>query len=184
LASKKTALLFLLLTGLFAFALVRTATSSIETCHINSSDSYGAPKNTFYPSENVYVKGSGYEPSTTFDIYIVTHKATWNDGDVIPQPVAGTAATVPSDSSGEILAKVWQAPLTPGKYDIVIDVDHNGKYNKNIDCLDSNDCQVTAGFYVVPEYVVGAILGVVGCFAAFGVFRMFKAKRRLNGPAK
>jgi hypothetical protein len=183
LASKKTALLFILLTGLFALALVRTATASIETCHVESSDSYGAPKNTFYPNENVYVKGSGFPTfSTTFDIYVVNHKATWNDGDSIPPRVAGTATTVPGSSGNIPLTIVWQSPLTPGKYDIVIDVDGNGKYNKNVDCLDTNDCKVTAGFVVLPEYVLGTILGLAGCMAAFGVFRMFKSKDKTNRP--
>jgi hypothetical protein len=182
LVSRKTALLFIILTGLFAFALVRTATSSIfETCHVESSDSYGAEKNTFYPGENVYVKGSGFMDSATLDIYVVKH-TTWTDGDTIPPRVAGTATTVTSNSSGKILAIVWHAPLTPGKYDIVIDVNGNGKYDKNIDCLDSNDCEVTAGFFVVPEYVLGTILGLAGCIAAFGAFRMLRPKEKANRP--
>ena len=32
------------------------------------------------------------------------------------------------------------------------------------------------GFFVVPEYWLGTILGLIGCFAALGVFRFHKGK--------
>ena len=179
----KTALLFILVIGFCAFMLVRTAISSeVATCHCcESTDYYGAKKDTFYPGEDVYVSGSGFDPCTTFDIYVVCDKATWNDGDAIPSRVAGTATTVSSDASGNIPPTiVWPHDLTPGKYDIVIDVCANGKYDKDIDCLDNNDIQVTAGFFIIPEYLLGTILGVAGCFAAFGVFRRLKSKEKAN----
>ena len=34
------------------------------------------------------------------------------------------------------------------------------------------------GFFVIPEYWLGTILGLIGCFAAFGVFRVSKYQRR------
>jgi len=42
--------------------------------------------------------------------------------------------------------------------------------------LDDNDVVVTAGFLVIPEYWLGTILGLGGCFAAFGGFYMSKRK--------
>jgi hypothetical protein len=177
LISPKKTIIYALVIGLCAFALVRTATSpEVTTSHeCESCDSYGAKKDTFSPSEDVYVNGSGFEPSGTFDIYIVNDKTTWNDGDPIPPRIAGTEATVSSEADGRILPTiVWHHDLTPGKYDIVIDVNRNGIYNKNDDCLDDNDIQVTAGFLIIPEYVLGAILGLAGCFAAYGVFRFSK----------
>jgi hypothetical protein len=184
LVSRRAVLLFTLLIGVCAFALVRTAASSgVATCHFESGDSYGAKKDTFYPGEDVYVYGSDFLPSQTLKIYIVNDKATWNDGDAIPSRIAGTATTVSSQPDGKILPTiVWHHDLTPGKYDIVIDVNGNGYYNKNIDCLDDNDLQVTAGFLIIPEYVLGTILGLAGFFAAFGAFRMFKSKEKANQP--
>lgn len=181
LVSKKIVLLFALFVGLCAFALVRTAAApEIDCC--DSCDPYGAKKDTFYPGEDVYVHGSDFTPSTTFNIYIVSHKATWSDGDAIP-PSVGTATTVSSGPDEKIPPTlIWQHDLTPGKYDIVIDVNGNGKYDQGIDCLDANDVQVTAGFLIIPEYIIGTILGLAGCFAAFGLFRMVKAKGKADKP--
>jgi hypothetical protein len=43
-------------------------------------------------------------------------------------------------------------------------------YARAFDALDDNDIEITAGFFVVPEYPFGTILVLVACFAAFGVF--------------
>jgi hypothetical protein len=182
LTSKKIVVLLALLIGLCAFGMVGTAMSSgqIATCNTcGSTDNYGAKKDTFSPSEDVYVTGTGFPSCKTFNIYVVSHKDNWNDGDPIPSRIAGTATTVSSDNSGNILPTiVWPHNLTPGKYDIIIDVNGNCVYDKNVDCLDANDCQVNAGFFVIPEYLL-SILGVAGFFAAYGVFRFSKRKRVL-----
>ena len=34
----------------------------------------------------------------------------------------------------------------------------------------------TSGFFVIPEYLIGTILSIMGCFAAFGVFYLSKRK--------
>ena len=47
----------------------------------------------------------------------------------------------------------------------------NGKYDAGVDALDDNQMQVTAGFFVVPEYPLGTFLGVVTCIAALAVFK-------------
>lgn len=64
----------------------------------------------------------------------------------------------------------------PGKYDIVVDVNGNGKYDSGIDAIDSDDVQISGGFLVIPEYPVGAIVGLAGCLAAFGAFRVTKRR--------
>jgi hypothetical protein len=82
---------------------------------------------------------------------------------------------VSSDACGNIPPTiVWRHDLTPGKYDIIVDVNGNCLYDKDIDCLDANDCQVNAGFFVIPEYLLGTILGLAGFLAAYGVFRLSK----------
>jgi len=143
---------------------------------IESCDSVGTKKDSFMPSDIMYANGGGYAPSTTYALYIVNDD-TWSDGDPIPARVSGTATSVTSDSSGNIPPTVgWSPSLTPGMYDIVVDTNGNGVYDANIDALDDNDIQVTGGFLVIPEYWLGTILGLVGCFAAFGVFRISKRK--------
>jgi len=70
--------------------------------------------------------------------------------------------------------------LKLGKYDIVVDVNGDGYYNASIDALDESYIQIRSGLLVIPEYWLGAILGLAGCFAALGVFRVTKRKRELN----
>lgn len=144
---------------------------SIESC-----DSTGTRKDSFNLADTVYANGSGYSASTTYDLYIVGDVATWSDSADIPTPVI--AIKVSSDSSGKILpTAVWNKPLALGKYDIVVDVNGNGKYDAGVDALDDNDIKVTAGFLVIPEYPMGTILGLTGCLVALGVFSISKRNR-------
>jgi len=84
-------------------------------------------------------------------IYIVDDVA-WTDGMSIPVRAPGTSTLVVSDSFGNISQTlVWSPPLAEGKYDICVDVNRNGGYDQEIDALDDNEVQVTAGF-VVPEF--------------------------------
>lgn len=141
---------------------------------IESCDSTGAQKDTFQLSDDVYATGTGYAPSTTYDVYLV-EDVTWVDGMAIPPRVLGTTASISSDATGNVPATLlWSDPLVLGKYDIVVDVDGDGLYYAESDALDDNDIDVTAGFFVIPEFWLGTILGLAGCFAAFGVFRLSK----------
>jgi hypothetical protein len=161
--------------GIYAFSVTQPPVAPT----IGSCDSIGAQKDSFNLDDVVWVSGSDYAPSTTYDFYIVQDKNTWTTNDPLVR-VPGTATTVASDGSGNVQpTAVWGegAPqLTLGKYDIIVDVNGNGKYDEGIDALDSNDIVTTAGFLVIPEYWLGAILGLAGCFAAFGVFRISKRK--------
>lgn len=149
---------------------------------IESSDSTGTKKDTFYPADDVYVIGSGYSPSTTYDLYLVEDVATWSDGMPIPTRVAGTANAISSDASGNIpTTLVWSALLTLGKYDIVVDVNGNGVYDAGVDALDDSDIQVTAGFNVIPEVPFGTLMTFVSMFIAligFIGFKNFRPKFR------
>jgi hypothetical protein len=143
---------------------------------IESSDSMGVTKDTFNLSDDVYGTGVNYTASTTYDVYVVSD-VTWVDGMTIPARVPGTATTVSSDASGNITPTLlWSHPLTPGKYDVVVDVNSNGLYNVGIDALDNNDVQVTAGLLVIPEMYPGSILGLAACFATFSIFLVRKRK--------
>ena len=120
---------------------------------IESCDSTGVNKDLFDLSETVHVNGSGYSPSTTYDIYIVNDETSWSDGMTIPTRVPGTNTTVSSNPTGDIPpTAVWSPDLTLGKYDIVVDVNNNSKYDVGIDALDDMDIEETAGFHVIPEF--------------------------------
>ena len=120
---------------------------TIESCEIT-----GVKKDSFDLGATVYVNGSNYSPSTTFDLYVLDDVEMWTNGMLIPPRVSLTASTVSSDSSGNVHpTDVWNNPQTIGKYDILVDVNSNGQYDENIDALDNNDVEVTAGF-VVPEF--------------------------------
>jgi len=145
---------------------------------IESCDSMGVREDRFNLDETVYVSGSGYSPSTTYKLYLV-NDVTWEDGMSIPARVPSIATEVSSDSSGDIHpTAVWTDPLTPGNYDIVVDVNGNGVYDEGTDALDDKDITVTAGFFVIPEVWLGTILALANCFAAFGVFRLLKRRHR------
>lgn len=144
------------------------AEATIETC-----DSTGLYRNVFNLTETVYVNGTGYSPSATYEICVVNDVASWNDGMEIPARIPGTATTVSSDSSGHIPpTAVWGAGLSLGKYDIVVDVDGNGVYDDEIAALDNDDIEVTAGFLTIPEFpsflilplcMVATLLAVILC---------------------
>jgi len=154
-----------------------TPSSTIESC-----DSFGTTKDTFDLDNNVYVKGSipnqlyldtQSRNARTYPIYVV-EDSTWSDDMPIPPRVPGTEISVTPDPSGNIdPTLVWNSPLTPGKYDIVVDVNNNGFYDVGIDALDDSDIEVSAGFFVIPEFWFGTILGLAACFSALAVFLLY-----------
>jgi len=144
---------------------------------IESSDHEGYRKDEFNWDEGVYVFGSGYTPTMTYDLYIVEDVATWTDGMPLPSPVVQT--TVTADGDGNIpVTKVWIAKLEVGEYDIVVDVNDNGEYNEDVDALDDLDVN-SAGFFIIPELPSGTILGLATCIATLGLYRFTRKNIRL-----
>jgi hypothetical protein len=144
---------------------------------IESCDSNGVKKDRFNQGETVYVNGTGYPPSQTYNLYVVGD-VVWTDGMAIPDRVSGTVAIVSSDSSGHIPpTKVWDPRLNLGKYDIVVDVNGNGRYDAGVDALDDLDIY-GAGFFVIPEYTLGTIFALTVCFAGVAVYSKSKNRKR------
>lgn len=146
---------------------------------LESCDADGEEKDSFATNQVVYVKGNGFpEPPDGpywFDIYIVKD-VDWIDGMAIPACILGTEMQIPV--AGDLASTpVWSPPLTPGSYDIVIDLDRDGVYDAGYDHLDDNNINITAGLFVIPEYWLGTILGLAGCFAALGAYRILKRDR-------
>ena len=65
--------------------------------------------------------------------------------------------------------------FAPGEYDIWVDRNDDDVLDEGSEPVDTFG--LNRGFFVIPEYVIGTILGLVGCFAAFGVFRLSKRER-------
>jgi hypothetical protein len=135
-----------------------------------ATDNAGNTKSTFQLSDNVYVNGENFPASTPVTIYLVP------DGiDALPSnAVVSASATI--EASGELPnTLVWTSPLTLGQYDIWVDVNQNGVFDAG-DVWNNQAIGIYA-FFVVPEYSLGPILGLVGCFMAFIVFR---SSKRMN----
>jgi len=159
-----------------AYDSINLVQATIETC-----DSTGVRKDTFNLTDVVYVNGTGYLPSKTYDIYVVNDVTSWTDGMPIPTPVADTATTISSDLSGNIPpTAVWSVNLALGEYDIVVDVNGNGVYDEGVDALDNNDIEV-AGIIVIPEFSTTAILLVALMLTTFA---LITGKKRLRKKLK
>jgi hypothetical protein len=134
---------------------------------IHSCDSMEVEKDIFGPSEIVYAFGDNYDPDECVTIYV-----TQNGG-----PYVSThslySKTAKADSSGH-LGPIDLGTFPTGEYDIWVDRGMQNGWiaypNEPVDTF--GDC--AEGFLVIPEYLLGTILGLVGCFAAFGVFRVSK----------
>jgi uncharacterized protein YfaP (DUF2135 family) len=84
--------------------------------------------------------------------YIVNHRDTWATGDALVDVTQGPERDTPQfgcTNQGRTL--VWPAPLTPGVYDAVIDVNSNGVYDEGTDFIDNIDSFGNAvGGFLVP----------------------------------
>jgi hypothetical protein len=122
-------------------------------------------------------------PSYSFAIYVVTDQDSWTDKMLIPPRIPGTAEQVRTDASGNIQpTAIWYAPLTLGGYDIVVDMNNNGR-DVGIDVLQKARIDACPsqhyGVFVLPlpEYWSGTILGLTSFFAALGLFGLVKRRR-------
>jgi len=142
---------------------------------VEATDGAGVVDDYYLPGETVYIKGSGFSSSTTYQLYVV-NDADWYDEEPIPSRVPGTETNVTTDSNGDIPVGTvaWNPPLTTGKYDVVVDVDNNGKYDQLTDALDDGDIEVTAGFLVIPELPLGTATALT---LAFGSLMLLRKRR-------
>lgn len=138
---------------------------------VTSKDITGKQKNTFHPTESVYISGSGYVGERSYYLYIIDD-TTLSDGMNIPNRVSGTSTNVITNALGKIPTgtEAWKGPLIPGKYDIIIDVNRNGRYDEGIDAIDDDEIKVTAGFFVIPEMPLGTVTALTSTLAALVLF--------------
>ena len=137
--------------------------------------------NVFLPSDNVYVKGSFMNKQRTYTIYVI-NDTNLVMGNRIPTPVI-PPINVTTDNEGEFgPTLIWSAPLRPGAYDIIADCVEDGVrgYLDNADAIDDGETHVTAGFFVIPE----AMLGTIGTLSAAFAAAFLKHKNLLKPKTK
>ncbi len=118
---------------------------------ITSSDKDGEVKDLFVVTddskkESIFVKGAGFDANKTMNIYMIKHQEELTSGMEIFD-YSGVPTSITTDASGKVPLTVIMEKIhseDSGDYDIVADVDSDGKYTKNIDAgifdtLDSFD---------------------------------------------
>jgi hypothetical protein len=153
---------------------------SVSTCDIT-----GTSETAFSAGDNIYVNGAGFSPSATYTLYVVPDVSSWTNGMTIPTRTTGTATSVTTDSSGNIATTNIYTNALASTYDAVIDINGNGKYDAGVDVLCNSLTTNTAIFtvnpvFVAPEYAYGALIALVVCFAAFGLFYSRKNQKNKN----
>jgi hypothetical protein len=142
----------------------------VETCQ--ALDFSSDLKFTYNIGEPVYARGLTQNFSQTLNIYLVPD-TTWDqiNGQEIPDRIPGTVETVTTNSEGKFGPLTIWDHAQPGKYDICIDTNNNGRYNPEKDAVWDSQVQITAGFFVLPEYPFGALIALTACFAALAVYK-------------
>lgn len=122
---------------LFFLAFFFSFAQIVLAANIFTSDSSGTQKTIFYTNETVYLAPTAINVttnSTTVRVYVMQAATTWNNQTNLTH-VSGTYKVFTTNSSGYLITTniIWPATLTVGNYDVVIDVNSNGVYDKNID---------------------------------------------------
>jgi hypothetical protein len=133
---------------------------------VRSCGGDGSERTQFDVSEHVFACGKGYSANEALTIYVVRSGGPYHKNWALCSVGAkanGTGYLNPTDLGS----------FAVGKYDIWVDRDGNGWLNYLTEPVYKFGSCVY-GFFVIPEFWLGTILGLVGCFGAFGVFRMSK----------
>ncbi|MCS7192155.1 MAG: hypothetical protein NZ937_04120 [Armatimonadetes bacterium] len=116
----------------------------------------GQFKDEFNVDENVSVwLNPPWRPMTPYQMvrkYIVLHKDEWQDGDVLVDVTGRPEWDIMRFACANQYAyPVWIGPLTPSKYDVIIDMNNDGRYTLGTDYIDafSQTPQGVCGFVVL-----------------------------------
>jgi hypothetical protein len=135
---------------------------------LTSVDSSGTQTEEYVVGEAICISGSGFAPSTTYDVY-VTDDVTWTEGLTIPARVTGSVTTVTTDTAGTFTAYPVWPNAQAGVSDIVIDMNGDGIYNAEVDAIDED--HTTRSPFVVIEYPLCGLFAIITCFGALAVFK-------------
>jgi hypothetical protein len=105
---------------------------SVKTC-----SSSGEAQSSFNDGQDVYLTASGLSPSTTYPLYVVEDVETWATRVSIPSSVPGTTNSISTDSSGNLAPTSIFPNAIGGQYDIIVDVNSNGRYDEGDVLIDN-----------------------------------------------
>ena len=154
-----------LLVATLLLSLTNSVTAKVPI--IYGCDSAGSPSDFFGPGQHVYACGSNYDPNEKITIYVVRYE------DPYAAAYSKKSCTVEADGSGN-LEPVDLGTFANGRYNIWVD---RATFDGVLYPLTEPYCNLGScfpGLTVVPEFALGTILGLVGCFAALGLFAIRK----------
>jgi len=121
----------------------------------------GSDSDTYYPTDNVTVSGTGFPPGNV-DVYVVAEDDWTGPGPIpIPQPPDPdffAMVTIPTVGGNIPSTLIWAAPLTIGEYDVVFDVGQDTNYDAASDFVDHPHAP---GFIVIPAALPPGVGGEV-----------------------
>ena len=133
-----------------------------------ASDQQGIFKDQFDVNEIVTVwVNPPWRPLTPYQMvrkYIVLHKDNWQNGDPLVDVTGRPEQDILRYACGnQYLYPVWIPPLVPGRYDVIIDMDQDGKYTLGTDYIDAFDWtpQGAAGFLVTGTFQLRLALSAI-----------------------
>lgn len=92
-------------------------------------------------AEGLFVRGlplvHGQREPSGGTVYVCTHSDRWEPGTGLASRVRQRVQLNGGDPTGLPRTLVWPAPVLPGAYDIVVDVDGDGRYTRGVDLLDN-----------------------------------------------
>lgn len=131
------------------------------------TDDSGNGKSTFLVHENVYVTGGDCKGYSEVTIYVIPNGEEIKAENAVSEPV--DAATIDWYSIKSLpTTLIWSAPLTLGKYDVWIDVNQNGQFERDTDRFQCFCC--CALVLVIPEHLIGPIGAITAMFVALTLF--------------
>lgn len=175
--TKHAALTFLTLAAL-AFLIANQAARA-ETADgiplLRTCDVFGNEKQAFALTENVYVKDGIFFPNQEVAIYVIPKDESITPANAVSGPIPAT-----TDSNGHLpITLIWNAPLTPGEYNVWIDANKNGEYDIMID-RPILPIRCWNLFHVIPETWIGTLSPIAAMLTSIALFSLNKHAKRAH----
>ncbi len=106
---------------------------------------------------------------TAYPVYVVSDVDSWASVTTFPERVGGSVESVVSDAFGKLAPTVIYSDAVVGGYDVVLDLNVNVLYDSGDLLVDG--VVASAGFFLIPEYLLGELAALGACFAAFAVLK-------------